>query len=171
MYLLSPIDYRLYNIELAIILHYSKYRTDWRQRTLETILRSETILWWPDTDLCYFLVRAKLRYQQRLIRHLDLQRFSFYGLGSYLILIGHYLLALSVSEDDELRNYIKKSALQESKFLHSIGSSSLAEREREVMTRVLSNNNRCWQRILEESPLLLKRNQRICEDRRESWRE
>ena len=89
-------------------------------------------------DLCYFLVRAKLRYQQRLIRHLDLQRFSFYGLGSYLILIGLYLSALSVSEDDELRNYIKKSALQESKFLHSIGSSSLAEREREVMTRVLS---------------------------------
>jgi hypothetical protein len=53
-------------------------------------------------------------------------------------LIGLYLSALSVSEDDELRNYIKKSALQESKFLHSIGSSSLAEREREVMTRVLS---------------------------------
>jgi hypothetical protein len=33
---------------------------------------------------------------------------SFYGLGLYHILIGPYLSALSVSEDDELRNYIKK---------------------------------------------------------------
>jgi hypothetical protein len=62
---------------------------------------------------------------------------SFYGLGSYLLLIGLYLAALSVSEDDELRNYIKKSTMQESKFLHSIGLSSLEQREREVMKRVL----------------------------------
>jgi hypothetical protein len=33
---------------------------------------------------------------------------SFYGLGRYLILIGLYLSALSVSDYDELRNYIKK---------------------------------------------------------------
>jgi hypothetical protein len=76
---------------------------------------------------------------------------SFYGLGSYLILIGLYLSALSVSEDDELRNYIKKSALQESKFLHNIGSSSLAEREREVMTRVLSKSKEQQQMLTENT--------------------
>jgi hypothetical protein len=76
---------------------------------------------------------------------------SFYGLGSYLILIGLYLSALSVSEDDELRNYIKKSARQESKFLHRIGSSSLAEREREVMTRVLSKAKEQQQMLAENT--------------------
>jgi len=75
---------------------------------------------------------------------------SFYGLGSYLILIGLYLSALSVSEDDELRNYIKKSTMQESRFLHSIGSSSLAQREREVMNKVLSKAKE-QQRLIAES--------------------
>jgi hypothetical protein len=75
---------------------------------------------------------------------------SFYGLGSYLILIGLYLSALSVSEDDELRDYIKKSTMQESRFLHSIGSSSLAEREREVMNKVLSKAKE-QQRLITES--------------------
>jgi hypothetical protein len=75
---------------------------------------------------------------------------SFYGLGSYLILIGLYLSALSVSEDDELRNYIKKSTMQESRFLHSIGSSSLALREREVMNKVLSKAKE-QQRLITES--------------------
>ena len=75
---------------------------------------------------------------------------SFYGLGSYLILIGLYLSALSVSEDDELRNYIKKSTMQESRFLHSIGSSSLAQRESEVMNKVLSKAKE-QQRLIAES--------------------
>jgi len=75
---------------------------------------------------------------------------SFYGLGSYLILIGLYLSALSVSEDDELRDYIKKSTMQESRFLHSIGSSSLAERERQVMNKVLSKAKE-QQRLITES--------------------
>jgi hypothetical protein len=75
---------------------------------------------------------------------------SFYGIGSYLILIGLYSSALSVSEDDELRNYIKKSTMQESRFLHSIGSSSLAQREREVMDKVLSKTKE-QQRLIAES--------------------
>ena len=49
---------------------------------------------------------------------------STYGLGSYLILLGLYLSALSVSQDEQLRKMIKRSTLSKSKFLHSIGTSA-----------------------------------------------
>jgi hypothetical protein len=61
---------------------------------------------------------------------------SSYGIGSYLLLVGLYLSALSVSEDNELRNMIKTSALSESRFLHSIGLSA-AEREKAIVNDVL----------------------------------
>jgi hypothetical protein len=61
---------------------------------------------------------------------------SSYGLGSYLILLGLYLSALSVSQDEQLRNMIKKSTLSESKFLHSIGTSA-GEREKVIINTVL----------------------------------
>ena len=56
---------------------------------------------------------------------------SSYGLGSYLILMGLYLSALSVSRDEDLRDMIRKSTLSESKFLHSIGTSA-TEREKVI---------------------------------------
>jgi len=49
---------------------------------------------------------------------------STYGLGSYLILLGLFLSAKSVSQNDELKKIIKESTLAESKFLHSIGTSA-----------------------------------------------
>jgi hypothetical protein len=61
---------------------------------------------------------------------------SSYGLGSYLILLGLYLSALSVSQDEQLRNMIKASTLSESKFLHSIGISA-GERKKEVISTVI----------------------------------
>ena len=61
---------------------------------------------------------------------------SSYGLGSYLILLGLYLSALSVSQDEQLRNMIKRSTLSESKFLHSIGTSA-GERKKEIVSTVL----------------------------------
>jgi hypothetical protein len=61
---------------------------------------------------------------------------SSYGLGSYLILLGLYLSALSVSQDEQLRNMIKRSTLSESKFLHSIGTSA-GERKNEIVSTVL----------------------------------
>jgi hypothetical protein len=76
---------------------------------------------------------------------------SFYGLASYLILIGLYLSAISVSEDVELRSYIKNSTMQESRFLHSIGSSSLMERERLVMKKVLSKAKERQREVAEET--------------------
>lgn len=61
---------------------------------------------------------------------------SSYGLGSYLILLGLYLSALSVSQDEQLRDTIKRSTLSESKFLHSIGVSA-GERRKEIVNTVL----------------------------------
>jgi len=54
---------------------------------------------------------------------------SSYGLGSYLILFGLYLSAISVSMDTQLKNMVKNSTLAESRFLNSIGTSA-SEREK-----------------------------------------
>ena len=80
---------------------------------------------------------------------------SSYGLGSYLILLGLYLSALSVSQDEQLRNMIKRSTLSESKFLHSIGTSA-GERKKEIVSTVLEkvkqrasdNYQRYWNRYV-----------------------
>jgi hypothetical protein len=48
---------------------------------------------------------------------------SFMGLASYLIFVGIYSAAVSVSEDTKLRQSIRKIAINESKLLDSIGSS------------------------------------------------
>ena len=59
---------------------------------------------------------------------------SFYGLSSFLILLGLYSSAFSVSEDVELRKSIRKSALKESQFLDSMGT---AHMEKELMKRMV----------------------------------
>ena len=59
---------------------------------------------------------------------------SFYGLSTYLILLGLYASAISVSEDIELRKSIKKSTLREAKFLYSMGT---ARMENELMKRMV----------------------------------
>lgn len=59
---------------------------------------------------------------------------SFYGLSTYLILLGLYASAISVSQDIELRKSIKKSTLRESKFLDSMGT---AHMEKELMNRMV----------------------------------
>ncbi|HSA73824.1 MAG TPA: hypothetical protein VLD84_07715 [Nitrososphaeraceae archaeon] len=50
---------------------------------------------------------------------------SLYGLATYMILLGLYSCAISVSEDIELRKSIKKSSLRESKFLDSMGTAHM----------------------------------------------
>jgi hypothetical protein len=59
---------------------------------------------------------------------------SFYGLSTYLILLGLYASAISVSEDIELRKSIKKSTLREALFLDSMGT---AHMEKELMKRMV----------------------------------
>jgi hypothetical protein len=59
---------------------------------------------------------------------------SFVGLSSYLILVGVYYSAISVSEDIKIRQTIRKFALKESKLLDSIGTSHM---EDELQRRVM----------------------------------
>ena len=60
---------------------------------------------------------------------------SFFGLSSYLVLIGIYSSALSVSEDSKLRQSIRDFAIKESRLLDSIGS---AQMERDIEKRVIA---------------------------------
>jgi hypothetical protein len=60
---------------------------------------------------------------------------SFAGLSCYLIYNGLYFSAILVSQDIDVRKSIKKSVLEQSKLLDSIGS---AEMERELQTHVLT---------------------------------
>jgi hypothetical protein len=73
---------------------------------------------------------------------------SFYGLSTYLILIGLYASAVSVSQDIELRNSIKKSTLHESKFLGSMGS---AHMERELMKSIVLKASKEQKELNQES--------------------
>jgi hypothetical protein len=74
---------------------------------------------------------------------------SAYGLGTYLILIGLYLTAKSISQDEELKETIKRSTLAESKFLHSIGT-SVGEREKILMEKALAKSQAIKQENLKE---------------------
>lgn len=74
---------------------------------------------------------------------------SSYGLGSYLILLGLYLSALSISQDEQLRSMIKKSTLSESKFLHSIGTSA-GEREKVIINTVIDKAKQRQETIIKD---------------------
>jgi hypothetical protein len=60
---------------------------------------------------------------------------SFVGLSSYLLLMGIYSLAVSISQDIKLRQTIRKSAIEESKLLDSIGS---ADMELQIQKKVMT---------------------------------
>jgi hypothetical protein len=59
---------------------------------------------------------------------------SFVGLSAYLVLLGIYSSAISMSKDASLRREIRRLAIKESKLLDSIGSAQI---EDEVRKRVL----------------------------------
>ena len=60
---------------------------------------------------------------------------SFTGLSCYLIYNGLYFSAISVSQNTALRQSIRKSVMEQSKLLDSIGT---AQMERELQSRVLT---------------------------------
>ena len=65
---------------------------------------------------------------------LGLASVSFVGLSSYLILMGIYSSAISISEDVKLRRAIRKSAIDESKLLVGMGSAQMEQKiEKKVM--------------------------------------
>jgi hypothetical protein len=60
---------------------------------------------------------------------------SFVGLSSFLILLGVYNSAISVSRDAMLRKFIRKSVVEQANFLESIGTSQMQQEiENNVMT-------------------------------------
>jgi hypothetical protein len=61
---------------------------------------------------------------------------SFLGLSSYLIFVGIYYSAISLSYDDRVRREIKKFAAQESKLLDSIGSAQFEKIITEKITAI-----------------------------------
>lgn len=60
---------------------------------------------------------------------------SFTGLSCYLIYNGLYFSAVSISQDMTLRQTVKKSVVEQSKLLHSMGT---AEMENEIQKQVLT---------------------------------
>jgi hypothetical protein len=71
----------------------------------------------------------------------------FMVLASYLVSLGVYSSATSVSEDSRLRQTIRKIALKESQFLDMIGT---AEMQREIERRVLVLSKNTKNNMIEE---------------------
>jgi hypothetical protein len=70
------------------------------------------------------------------------------GLASYLVLIGIYSSAISISEDSRLRSSIRNFAMNEANLLDSIGS---AHMEQEIQKRVITITKQNQDRMAEES--------------------
>jgi hypothetical protein len=51
----------------------------------------------------------------------------YVGLGSFMLIIGLYSSAISVSQDDKLRKTIRKNTMEESKLLDSIGTAQMGQ--------------------------------------------
>jgi hypothetical protein len=72
---------------------------------------------------------------------------SFLGLSSYLIFVGIYYSAISLSHDDRVRREIKKFAMQESRLLDSIGSAQLEKDIAEKVTAIRQIQNSATQKL------------------------
>lgn len=73
---------------------------------------------------------------------------SYMGLSSYLVLLGIYSSAISVSEDSKLRQSIRNFARKESRLLDSIGT---AHMEQEIEKRVMALTKQNQERMAEET--------------------
>jgi hypothetical protein len=73
---------------------------------------------------------------------------SFFGLSSFLIFIGIYSSAISVSEDSELRKSIRRYTIEKSRLLDNIGT---AQKEREIEKNVLAFAKRNQDKMVEKT--------------------
>jgi hypothetical protein len=85
--------------------------------------------------LLLFYVAGSAAVSQAAYPPFGLASVAFTGLSCYLIYTGFYSSATSVSQDAELRQSIRKSAIKEVKFLESMGT---AQMEQELQKRVLT---------------------------------
>jgi hypothetical protein len=79
---------------------------------------------------------------------LGLASISFIGLASYMILIGIYSSAISVSEDSKLRQTIRSLTAKDPKLLESIGTAHMVQ---EIQKRVIILTKQNQDRMAEES--------------------
>jgi len=73
---------------------------------------------------------------------------SIMGVSSYLVLVGIYSSAISIAQDTKLRQTIRKSAIEESKLLISIGS---AQMEQEIEKRAVKTAKEQQQTMAEQT--------------------
>ena len=73
---------------------------------------------------------------------------SYFGLATYLIFIGLYSSAVSISQDSKLRASIRKSVESEVKFVVSVGE---AEMDRRILDRVLKISKQFSRTMPEET--------------------
>lgn len=78
---------------------------------------------------------------------------SFMGLSTYLVFVGIYYSAVSVSQDNILRQEIKKFADQESKLLDHIGSAQMEKDIQSKLTAIMENQDIVNQRTGVQSSL------------------
>lgn len=104
-------------------------------RTLqeESVLRNHLII--AAYGFLMFYIAGSATASQAAFPPYGLASVSFTGLSCYLIYAGLYSSAVTVSQDTAVRKSIKKSVLEQSKLLDSIGS---AQMERALQTRVLT---------------------------------
>lgn len=72
---------------------------------------------------------------------------SIRGLSSYLLLVGIYSAAVSVSEDSKLRQSIRSFAIKESRLLDSIG---MAQMEQQIQRKITEFTKRNQDKMTEE---------------------
>jgi signal transduction histidine kinase len=73
---------------------------------------------------------------------------SFMGLSSYMILVGIYSSAISVAQDVKLRQAIKRTAIDQSKLLISIGSAQI---EKEIEKKVITVTQKEKYELIEQT--------------------
>jgi hypothetical protein len=72
----------------------------------------------------------------------------YIGLASYMVLIGIYSSAISISEDSRLRSSIRDLAMKEATLLDSIGT---AQMEQQIQRRVISFTKQNQDKLVEET--------------------
>ena len=104
-------------------------------RTLraETAIRQYLIL--AAYGMLMFYIAGSATVSQAAYPPFGLISTAFTGLSTYLIYVGLYSAAVTLSQDLTLRNAIRKSVMEQSKLLDSIGT---AQMERELQTSVFA---------------------------------
>ena len=117
-------------------------------RTLKkgTALRNHMII--AAYGFLLFYVAGSAMVSQAAYPPYGLASVSYTGLSCYLIFNGLYFSAISVSQDIAVRKSIRKSVMEQSKLLDSIGT---AQMEREIQTRVVAVAKKASNAMVEKS--------------------